>query len=517
MKKDFISNVGGYIEDSLSKIKGFDIDWITMISSKPLLFEDVDYLRITYAVDNTITEEELEAYKNGQLRELYATFENMLMCNIENWDRIIRFCTLNMFGYVRIDDQKVSQHTKKVVLNFSMTPTQIWCGALCNQSSTSWELQHGWGMKLKPGGIEDNFNILKNNKNFDIFIKYSAYVNNTSGFRNTLLVDKTSNKRLSQICHKFTNQSAVTSTEQLDTIFKYNEYIEDNVKSLYDSLDRCLSKIYNGDSSQYAIYVYSDEFWIHTSRFSMKVNRSHDGRLTKDYVSNSYECFAAEQYLVKSTKQQIEWSKNIQPLEFDYDKNILEMLLLNMLYGNFRDVMCIKRMNKKSEMVESTTSVITFSGVFNNLYIDEKFMFDNHCIKTVTKCLSKENTAKYIINRGYVIFGATSDVMDLIKIVDENGGNLTKQMIVEHYSHNCVNILDYMEDVIEANIVLKNDIIDFVLGDNKPKMNQLETDNKHVKFTNIRGITNVRNISKYIKSKNKSRGQTYWQTVENWN
>ena len=81
--KNTIDFVGNYIEDSLSKIKGFDRNWITMISSKPLLFEDVDYMRVKNNVEDTITDEELEAYKRGDLREVYATFENMLMCNIQ--------------------------------------------------------------------------------------------------------------------------------------------------------------------------------------------------------------------------------------------------------------------------------------------------------------------------------------------------------------------------------------------------------------------------------------------------
>lgn len=510
-----IDFVGNYIEDSLSKIKGFDRNWITMISSKPLLFEDVDYMRVKNNVEDTITEEELQAYKDGKLRELYATFENMLMCNIQYYDRIIRFCTLNMFGYVRIDDEKVTQHLKKVVLNFSMTPTQIWCGALCGQSSTKWELEYGWGIKLyKGGGIELNFNTLKNFKNFDMFVKYSSYVCNSSGFRNTFLIDKTNNKRLSSICSKFTNNSAITSTEQLETLVYYDEYINNNVRKLYESLDKCLSNIYNGDKSQYAIYIYTNEFWIHTSRFSMRVQRSEDGKLTKDYISNSYECFAAEQYLIKSTKQQIEWSKTTTPIQYEYDKNVLQMILYKMLSEgerSFRDIICVKRMDRSND----TTSVISFSGVFNNLYIEEKFMFDNHCIKTVTKCLSKENTAKYIIERGYTIFGDSKDVMELMKKIESNNGLLTKQMFIDHYSHNCVNILDYLKDVITVNSVLKNDIINFLTQDKKIVVNKLndceDNNNPHIKFTTIKGISNVKNISKFIK--NKQQGKTYWQAI----
>lgn len=510
--KNTIDFVGNYIEDSLSKIKGFDRNWITMISSKPLLFEDVDYMRVKNNVEDTITDEELEAYKRGDLRELYATFENMLMCNIQYFDRIMRFCTLNMFGYIRVDDQKTSQHMKKVVLNFSMTPTQIWCGALCGQFSTKWELEYGWGVKLyKGGGLELNYNTLNNFKNFNIFVKYSSYICESSGFRNTLLVDKTNNKRLSNICNKFTNNSAITSTEQLETIINYDEYVNDNVRKLYESLDRCLSSIYNGDKSQYAIYIYSNEFWIHTSRFSMRVQRNEDGKLTKDYISNSYECFAAEQYLIKSTKQQIEWSKNVTPIQYEYDKNVLRMILYKMLSEgekSFRDVICVKRM----ERTDNTTSVISFSGVFNNLYIEEKFMFDNHCIKTVTKCLSKENTAKYIIDRGYTIFGYSKDVMELMKKIESNNGNINKQMFLEHYSHNCMNILDYLKDIITVNSILKNDIIDFVTAKKNVSVIKIDDeDNPHVRYTTIKGISNVKNISKYIK--NKQQGKSYWQAI----
>lgn len=187
------------------------------------------------------------------------------------------------------------------------------------------------------------------------------------------------------------------------------------------------------------------------------------------------------------------------------------MILYKMLSEgekSFRDVICVKRM----ERTDNTTSVISFSGVFNNLYIEEKFMFDNHCIKTVTKCLSKENTAKYIIDRGYTIFGYSKDVMELMKKIESNNGNISKQMFLEHYSHNCMNILDYLKDIITVNSILKNDIIDFVTAKKNVSVIKIDDeDNPHVRYTTIKGISNVKNISKYIK--NKQQGKSYWQAI----
>ena len=54
---------------------------------------------------------------------------------------------------------------------------------------------------------------------------------------------------------------------------------------------------------------------------------------------------------------------------------------------------------------------VTFSGIFNNVKITENFMINNRVIKTTTKVLSKINTAEYLIDKGYYIFGSMLNIV----------------------------------------------------------------------------------------------------------
>ena len=44
-------NAASFIEKNLMKVKGYDYNWISMISSTPLIFEDTNYLRVLHYID----------------------------------------------------------------------------------------------------------------------------------------------------------------------------------------------------------------------------------------------------------------------------------------------------------------------------------------------------------------------------------------------------------------------------------------------------------------------------------
>ena len=52
----YIKNVGDFIVGNFEKIEGFDFRWSSLISNNPLLFEDINYLRIKSFIDNQITD-----------------------------------------------------------------------------------------------------------------------------------------------------------------------------------------------------------------------------------------------------------------------------------------------------------------------------------------------------------------------------------------------------------------------------------------------------------------------------
>lgn len=510
-EKEYVDNVGNYLADNFKKIDGFDYRWNSLITSKPLLFEDVDYLRVRDFVRNECTEKEIEAYRAGKLRELYATFENMLVCNLQYYDRIMSYCTMVFLHYVRIsEDEVTNEHLKKIPYVFELTPTQIWCAALTSPNSTEWELNYAWNHTKKnvikfhtENLLKDNYRNLYKNVTFARFVEYCSVRTGASGFMTTLYADRTDNHKLSQVCSKFTRTSTAIDDTQLDTLINYIFEDQRSVDKLYFSLKDCLKKIY-GFENEYAIYCFADEFFIFTRKFKMKICKDESGKIEKHYLSNNYECFVAESYLSETIKYQIEWARYTMPVEFDYDKNILRSLLFTMLNENFRDIKCIRKMADYKVYSE-----VTFTGSFNNVYAHEKFIFNDEVIHENTKCLGKENMARYLVNRGYYIFGTIHDV-DVLFIKD-----ITKQTLVSHYANYCIPIMQHMNDIIMLHLKSKNDIIDVLLNGyiNPDKLN------KNIRYTVLKGKSvNSREIMDSVKklsdnivdNKNKL---SYWKAI----
>lgn len=506
--KNIIPNVGDFLADNFKKLDGFDYRWSSLITSQPLLFEDVDYLRVKPYIDEKITQKEIDAYKSGELRELYNTFESMLVCNLVYYDRIISFCTIAFLHYARVSDSETSTEGLKDTPYFlSMTPTQIWCCALTNTSSTKFELEYAWNLKLKIFNgenslLEQNWKQLYKNNLFARFTEYSAIRCNTNGFRETLISDKTSNRKLAQVCNKFTRTSTAISEDSLATIYNYVSELESVEKKLYIALFTSLMQIFN-DSTKFAIYVFTNEFYLYTAKFSMKVTKTIDGRIIKDYLGNTYECFAAEEYLATSIKYQIEWAKYRIPSTYDFDKQILKSLLYQMIKdSNYKNILAIKRMNEYGIL-----SKITFSGVFNNLYIKEEFMFENRVIKTHQICLSKRNAANYVIDRGYFIFGIDTDVYNLAQSIQ-----LNSDLISKHYTNYTIPVIKHMSEVIQLYVLTKNDIIDVVCNG---ILNPNKLNNQNIKFTNVKSdIIKSRNMLTNLLAKNTDNKKSYWKIIE---
>jgi hypothetical protein len=504
-----VDDLSGYLLKSFKKLDGFNYRWNSLITSSPLLFEDVDYTRVRGNIDNRVTDEEREAYRRGELRELYVTFESMLMCNLKYFDRIMRFCTIAFNKYVRLDDEETTtQHMEELPIYLTLTPTQAWCAAMVDASSTPWEIEHGWGLKMNnqvsnkdKSPLESNWEKLYKNPVFNMFVKYSDYINETSNFRECKMKDVMDNRKLSRLCQKFTSSSAALSEDQLSSVFGYVEEIESITRKLYDSLFDCLYDMFNGDETQFAIYVYTNEFIIHSSKFSIKVSRDEHGKIMKEYTANSFECFLAEEGLIPSMRAQIEWARYFSPNRYNYDKNILVSLLAKMLKDDYKSVNCLKRMNRYG-----VVSKITFSGIFNNVYITEEFLTDNRVIRTSKVCMSKENAARYVVNRGYWLFG---NFEDAVKVVD-----VTRDNIVSHYTNYCVPVMHHMKDVLKLYQQEKNAIIDILLSGN---IHPSRLSNKDIKFSTSRKVDARALMMEMAKKADKDayrRKKTYWRVME---
>lgn len=521
LEDHYIKNVGDYLTGNFEKIDGFDFRWHTLVTNKPLLFEDIDYIRVMDFVDNTVTDNERIAYINGDLKEMYATFENMLFCNLHHYDRIMSFCTMIFLHYVKIDGNTYTKGLDSIPYELSMTPTKIWCAALSNVDSTEWELNYAWGInnkKLTIPPIEDStksifetsyHNIYRRNKTFAKFMEYSAARVEGNGFRETYFKDRTSNTKLAQICSKFTKSGNAFSENQLKSLSEYFDEVESHKKEIHLVLNNCLDKLFNGDPTQYYVYIFNDEIFIYTVRFSLKIFKNEKGQISKDYLANSYECFLAEEFLIPSVRSQIEWIKYKQPVKYMYDKKVLENILFNLLTENFRTVVAVKEMKTSKLDNDGAISKIKFKGVFAMVKIVEEFMCQNRTIRTIEKTLSKKNAAKYIIERGYYVFGVEDDVHKLLYETE-----MKQKDILEHYQKYCIPVITHMFEVIEINKISRNEINDFIVTG---KIDDSKLNNHNIKYTSLSKIDSRELMSGGLRKQNKrfvENKKSYWRVIE---
>lgn len=447
-QQDLPKNVVTYEEmkkiltKNLQKNKRFDFRWSSLLSNEPLLFEDMKYVRVRRFIKSKVTQQELEWFRNGKLNHIFNSFEQLLLCNMKHYNRILNYALMVFEKYIMLEDDEDEFDDEsvfdKVIQEIEMTPTQLYCAAMINPNNTTVrELTYGYSL---PEGyleevtdedvtegitsvIQKNWDRLYKHPNFKIFNELNALRLNVNGFRTVWYSERTPNDKLGQICRKMTRLTMSVTKPQLQSVHRYIEEINDIQHKLYQSLYKCLMNVFDFDDDKFAIYVYTNEFYIFSERFNMKVSKTPEGRITKDYLSNSYECFMAEEYLVKSIREQINWAKYQQPLVYDYDKNILKGILLGLLEKEYRDTVLLKRPDKSS--ANGTVSKITFSGIFRMVKIKESFMFKGKEIYSHERTLSKFNAADYLINKGYYLFGLSDDVVEFV--------DLNQQQTVNHY------------------------------------------------------------------------------------
>jgi hypothetical protein len=512
---ELIEDLPTHLYNNLKNVEGFDFRWSSLITCKPFLFEDLDYVKSLPFVDNQITDYELKMYKEGKIRKIYPNIEYMLMDNLMYYSRIMRFCSIAFLKYVRLENNEVvSEPFQNVATYFNLTPTKIWCCAMSTVESTKEELEYAWNMKLKEKPVDLEVSYLQFNWQrlygdmlFAKFMEGSAYVLGTQGFRETFIKDKTSNVKLGRVCKKYTNTTVALSEEAFETIYEYHQEQEEIHQKLYNALYNCLLEIFDTDN-EFAIYIFANEFYLHTSKFSMRVTKSADGKISKDYLGNNLECFAAEEFLVNSIRAQIEWAKFKIPNKYDYDKTILKNMLYNMLKTNYKDVICCKRMNDFGVI-----SKVIFKGVFKNVYIIEQLMLNNRVIRETKTCFSKKNAAKYVIDRGYVVCGFEKDVLDLMI-----NPKLNTRLLTDHYMQYCISVSNYMKDVVRDYTASLNEIINVVCNNYMIDIKKLN--NHEIKYSILKADTKDNLLAhelfaKALNNQNQSlERKSYWKIIE---
>jgi hypothetical protein len=458
------------IQERLSKLKNFDFRWLSLITSKPILFEDLDYLNIRSFITDTITNEEIAAYKRHELRAIYPSIDSLLLLNLKYYERIMSYCTLFIHGYVRIDGDI---EKFKVPLNFDLTPTKIWCAIMTSPQSTPFEIEYAWKMPLNNLSSQVNYQKLMTNPSFKMYNQIRSFVNNYCGFSEQLIIDHTSNIKLTQVCSKFLKVLGISidNTSFMDDILS----IDSHQKKIYDKYYELLEEMF--PSTSFALFVFTNEIIIHTPKFGLKII-NNNGSIEKQYTSNSYECIVAEQELSKICNELIDWIR-LKPKP----SNSLISILTNLLNKEYRNVVCF-------HLHGNNKTIIKFTGIFNNVYIIENLYVDNHLIMTNKRCLSKEKAAQYIVERGYYVFTTDNQYHPL-------------QELEKLYLPHTVSVIETMTDIVavcEINIMEVRDI----------------TLNGYVsseKISNDIVITNLKDVPDmtYLASKNTGKG--YWEVI----
>lgn len=530
-----------YIIEKLSMIKGYNNQWITMISSNPLIFEDVDYMRILPYINNTITNEELDAYNNGNLKNLYSSFEYLLISNIQYYDRIMTFCTMYFLNYYRIDDVVVDDNIPNHIINMDgITPTRLYCITMLNNDSTKWEQEYAYGGSLKNNSFIANYPYLKKDKLYAFFLSQRAFVHNTFGYRETLLSDKIDDLKYYQICKKFIQSSNTISRQQLNILSDYIITVDKQILKLYTALEKSMESLYDIDKfdnyksyqienskRSFSIHVFFDEFFIHTTHFTMKVYKLFNDKtktitVSKDYLSNSYECFIAEPYFKNSVRQQIEWSKYKISNKFSEIQTILKNILLNILNINFKDVICIKYMCDMENIANKDNvdlSIVEFTGVFSNIFIKTTLKQGESVVCRYSKCLSKNNAAEYLINKGYYIFGYKDDVYKLLNLLKSSQYSIDEKIefIKNNLSKYTTDIKEFLRPIIHIYKNQNKKLINIYKNENE----DIELSNDMIYLSDIRSqkFTNVNSLIKHInkslkfKDSKNTEQKTYHQII----
>lgn len=475
-----------FIADNLEKAgNATDYRWHSLLSHKPNFFEDMDYYRIREFIDNTVTSQEIEAYKSGRLREIYPNFDTLLMCNLRYYDRIVQYCNMVCFGFVRLEDGSIAREgLKKVPIHLDLTPTKIWCAALTSTQSTEWELNYAWGVSRKsictkrPEGdkswLETNYaNIYKVSKTFKMFADYASFRTGIDGYNKCYLTEETTSQKLNLLLRKFTGKGDSIDPIQLKDLDRLLKEDSRFVKSLADPLKRSMETMY-ANTKEYAIYVFNDEFYIFSKKFKMCIRKKFDNQtkmdtIEKQYLSNSYECFVAEGCMSASIRAQIEWAKYETPPEFKYERELIRNLLLNMLNTKYQDVQGYKYIKGLKRMSHpGIYSEVTFSGVFNNVYIIERMYHGSILVHENRRCMSKENAATYLVNRGYYIWGTIDDV-DRIFVESRNIGHINIKSVIDHYANYTTPIQKHMQPIVEQYEQNRKVTIDVLCGGRPPQ------------------------------------------------
>lgn len=532
-----IHKVQSYLKKSLRRARVFDFEFSSLVGNSPNIFDDYHYVSVKSLVKNTITKEEIEAYKRGDVDMLYDSLESLLMCNFTYYNRILNYLMLVYHHYVLIGKVRykdIIPDIDEVVYELEMTPTQVYLATLHDDKTTEWGFKHAYTFLknvkfLQPeegkSFLQTNFAVLNKYANFRVFHYTNAERLGINGFRNCFKAEHVPNDRQADVLYKYIHNSSVLTRKDLQHLNQYISDLSDSHDLLYKAIDDCLFKVW-GNTEKYQIYVFSNEVFIFTPRYRMKIRKEKDGRITKDYISNNIECLRGEMTLTESIPAQINWAKFRLDNDGVRDKKKTINLLFKMLEDKHTDLICRKQ---AYNMEGKNYTEITFKGIFNNVKMIERFYDEKNTVVFVQeKTLSKRNAAQWIADRGYFAFGREEE-FHKARFGDTAPNN---DKIVDLYMNYTRNITDEVIPIVRKFRQNAENILKFVTGQTK-NLPVEEFSNHLIKYTdmklknldgNWRELLLEEGLDDQMANDGIKRFNTYaemmqgdWRVIEHWN
>ena len=275
--------------------------------------------------------------------------------------------------------------------------------------------------------------------------------------------------------------------------------------------------MFEGNTDHFSIYVNMEDIHILTARFSMRITKK-EGMIVKEYLNNHKWCFKAEEYLAKIANVFVEWLEYELPAIHNYDVEILSSLLADKLNNDFRNTEVFGRVFESENNKDFTTrpiTRITFKGMFRLVRFTEDFLVAGRVIHSTEKTMSKQNAARYLINKGYYIFGDKGEMVD---VIEER--ILTRKQLMEGYLKHTTPIMEYMRPIVEAWQNNRRNLIACAAFDTENPMLYAKgkiytTQTKSKKNMSLRTIEiynkkKIRKMEDNLKSRKKT---SYWEVI----
>lgn len=434
------------------------------------LFNDAWYKRASQYVENTILEEEHLLYRQGKIRDLYESFDHLLLDNLDYYNRILRTV---MFMY----ENKIINNGELLESNTSrnkrwlikLTPTKLYYLATVNKDSLHHEITLAF-----PKVLETHKNIrtltfakvfdeLQNYSVFKLNLSISTKYANTNSFQLAFENDITDSTYLSRVIANLTDDALCISSKDLNEslqvipkILEHERVLLSNFGDLYaDDIKadiRNFGILFSGQASQYQITYEPTEFMGNKSyRFCM-------------LPVGGPNWFNIHEKLLPKSRMIHEWSNKMYSTLNNNSFALLESIFSYVAQMSHRNFIAIRY-----NIDKSLRSIVYLKKKWSIYYLHEECYFRGERFMERTLAKGKlSKIAKALFDNDYFTFGKKDDI-EFLEFVSRN---------ISHYpetsAYTLRTYLDYLMSYVDESALTIDTTLDLFDGDKKAIMLALD-------------------------------------------